>query len=145
MNTYPFNDRYMIFDEEMNQYVLTEAYAIEQLGIDLSEQVNERNAVNPEIMIKRYLRIVSNEIYNYAHSFALDDNRQRELMKYVPSLRYIIREAMSAQLLYMRLNGALSFEADKDKQAIAICAESKSFLNRTVPELGCSILYTGLM
>lgn len=145
MQNYPFNDRYMIFDEEMDQYVLTEAYALEQLGIDLSSQVNERNAVNPEIMLRRYLKTVSNEIYNFVRSHALDDHRQNELLKVVPSLRFILREAMAAQLLYMRMNGALSFEADKEKQALAICAESKGFLNRYVPELGCSILYTGLM
>lgn len=144
MQNYPFNDRYMIFDEEMDQYVLTEAYALEQLGIDLSSQVNERNAVNPEIMLKRYLKTVSNMIYNFIRGYALDDLRQNELLKFVPSLRTILREAMGAQLLYMRMNGALSFEADKDKQALAICAESKAFLNRTVPELGRSILYTGL-
>ena len=140
---YPYDNDYMVFDYERNQYVLTQKFALEQLGLDLCEQANERNAVTANAMAQRFLRTVSNAVYNYIHKHNADNNTQDFLIAKCPSARMIIQEAMTAQLLYMRMNGALDYVADAEKQGLYVCPACISELERTIPELGFSILYTG--
>jgi hypothetical protein len=140
---YPYNDEYMTFDEQRNQYVLTQKFVFEQIGIDLCEQANERNAVSSNAMAQRFLRTVSNAVYNYIHKHNADNQMQDFIIAKCPSMRNIIQEAMAAQLLYMRMNGALDYVADETKQGLYVCPACVAELERTIPELGYSILYTG--
>lgn len=142
-NLYPYNDEYMIFNEETNRYVLTTKYILDKYGIDLEGSINERNAVNTQIMANALLEEVSDDIYDYIHEHNADNAKQDLFIKHVPSLRNIIQKAMSKQFLYSRMNGMLGYSADKEKQASHICPKAKSILLQTVPELGISILYTG--
>lgn len=141
--TYPYSDEYMIFDETTGRYVLTEKYLIEKIGVDLSANVNERGAVNPQILVKRFLTEVSDDIYEFIHQYNVNTARQDWLIAHLPSLRGIIQKAMDKQFVYSRLNGLLGYSADKDVQTQGICPKARDTLMQIVPELGFSILYTG--
>jgi hypothetical protein len=67
------------------------------------------------------------------------------LIACIPSLRLIIQKAMGQQLLYSRMNGFMAYSADKDKQFMAICPKARQTLLQVVPEIGISILYTGVI
>lgn len=140
---YPYSDNYMIFDEQTGRYILTENYVREQLGIDLSEAINERNTTNQQIAVKRVLRQVSNAVYNFIHQYNVSTDLQDFIIKKVPSARVMIQEAMAEQFLYMSAKGDLSRSTDKEKRALAMDENAKAVLERVLPELGICILYTG--
>lgn len=140
---YPFSDEFMTFDEVSNQYILTSACVQKRLGLSLSENVNERNAVNQQIAELRILRQVSNLIYSYIHKFNIRTDLQDYIIEKVPSARIMIQQAMEEQLLYMSMKGDLSRSTDKEKRELAIDETAKEICARVLPELGISILYTG--
>lgn len=142
--TYPYSDEYMIFDEATNRYVLTEKYVLDELGIDLSERVNERNAINQQIAVKRVLKQVSNQIYNYIHEHCISDALRDCVMYKCPSARPILQEAMSEQFLYIAQKGDLSRSTDQEKRRLAMDENAVSALLRILPEVGYSLLYTGI-
>lgn len=142
---YPYSDEFMTFDEETKRYVLTNEYVMQRLGIDLAGTANERGLVNPQIAVKHLLEEVSDDIYNFIHSHNLNTAKQDMLIAHIPSLRLIIQKAMGQQLLYSRMNGFMAYSADKDKQFMAICPKARQTLLQVVPEIGISILYTGVI
>jgi hypothetical protein len=142
---YPYSDNFMVFDEENKRYVLTNEYVMQRLGVDLAGTANERGLVNPQIAVKHLLEEVSDDIYNFIHSHNLNTAKQDYLIATVPSLRLIIQKAMGQQLLYSRMNGFMAYSADKDKQFMAICPKARQTLLQVVPEIGISILYTGVI
>lgn len=141
--TYPYSDEYMTYDEESKRYVLTSKYVLDKIGVDMEGALNERDAVNPQIMAKRFLTEVSDDVYEFIHAYNVDTYKQDLLIAHVPSLRKIIQKAMDQQFLYSRLNGVLGYSADKEVQTQRICPKAKETLAQVVPELGYSILYTG--
>ena len=140
---YPYSDEYMIFDEETNRYILTPKYVLDKIGVDMEGALNERNAVNPQIMAQRFLTEVSDDIYEFIHNHNMDNAKQDCLIAKCPSLRKIIQKAMDQQFVYSRLNGLLGYSSERDVQAQRICPKAQDTLLQTVPELGFSILYTG--
>ena len=141
---YPYSDEHMIFDEESKRYVLTSKYVFEVLGVDLEGALSERQAVNAQIMAKQFLTEVSDDIYNYIHLYSANNERQDYLIATIPSLRKIIQKAMGQQFIYSRLNGLLGYSVEVEKQQAKICVKAQETLSQTVPELGFSILYTGV-
>lgn len=140
---YPYSDDYMIFDGQSNRYVLTEKYALEQLGLNLSEMVNERNAQNQQIAVQRILKQISNQLYNFIHQHCFNDCLRDMVIAQCPSARKIIQEAMGEQLLYVAMKGDLSRSVDPQKRQYAIDENAKAALLRIVPEVGYCLLYTG--
>lgn len=141
--TYPYNDEYMIFDEQTGRYKLTVKYVFDKMGIDLEGAINERGGINAQILVERFLTDASDDIYEFIHEHNISTHKQDFFIAKVPSLRGIIQKAMDQQLMYSRLNGLLGFSSDKDAQSVRICPKAKSTLLQIVPELGFSILYTG--
>lgn len=140
---YPYSDEYMVFDESTHRYVLTAKYVLDKMGIDLEKAINERNGINPQILINRFLEEASDDIYKFIHAHNANTQKQDMFIAIVPSLRPIIQKALDQQLMYSRLNGLLGYSADKDKQAQRICPKAIDTLGQMVCELGHSILYTG--
>ena len=140
---YPYDDEYMIFDKATGRYILTEKYLIEKMGIDLSARINERNAVTPSALVNRLLRQVSNMVYNYIHAFNANNTFQDLLIAKLPSLRPLIMEAMTEQIYYLSIVGDVSRSTDETKRRMGIDQNCKEVLERTVPELGTTILFTG--
>ena len=141
--TYPYSDEYMTFDEDSSRYVLTSKYAFEQLGLNLDEAVNERNATTAQIAVKRILKQVSNVIYNFIHEHCISDCLRDQVIAKCPSARKIIQEAMNEQLIYMSFKGDLSRSTDPEKRKLMIDENAKAALLRIVPEVGYCLLYTG--
>lgn len=143
--TYPYSDNFMIFDEESKRYVLTNEYVRQRLGIDLLNGANERDFANAEIAVKHFLEEVSDDIYNFIHAHNVNTEKQDYLIENIPSLRSIMQKAMGQQVIYSRMNGMLAYSSDKEKQFMAVCPKAKQTLLQVVPEIGISILYTGVI
>lgn len=141
---YPYSDEYMTFDENMNRYVLTEKYALEQLGLNLSEAVNERNSNNQQIAVRAILNRISTQVYNYIHEHCISDCLRDCVAHKIPSARKILMQAMGEQLFYVASKGDLSMSTDLQKRVYSMDENAKSTLLRTLPEVGYSLLYTGV-
>jgi hypothetical protein len=144
MENQPYNDDFMIYDEQLGQYVLTEKYAFEKLGLSLFDNANDRNAPNVQIAVKRILVQCSNMIYNYIHQFSFYNQRQDYWIATLPSARKMIMRAMGEQLLYMSMVGDLSRSTDPQKRNFSIDENAKRVLEQTLPEIRKSILYGGV-
>ena len=94
-------------------------------------------------MIKRLLKLVSNHIYNFIHTYNVNTAKQDYYIATVPSLRKIIQTAMEEQFLFVSQVGDLSRSSDPQKRLQYIDEQAKMTLGQIVPELGRSILYTG--
>lgn len=141
--TYPYSDDKMFFDQEIQQYVLTEQALISR-GIDLRSELAATEAVTPEGVIDTFCRLASDMIYGYIHSFGADNMCQDRMIACLPSLRPVIYNAMLYQVVYLYAVGNLTLSTVQSEREKAIDETAKSWLNRTVPELGRSILYVGV-
>lgn len=141
--TYPYNDDNMIFDENLNQYLLTET-ALMNYGVNLRARLSSTSGVSPESQINYAVYRVSNIIYGFIHEHNTNTSLQDYYLAKVPSLRQIIFKAMLAQALYMFNVGALDDSTDERLRSMAITNEAIRELNKDVPELRLpTILYTG--
>lgn len=140
---YPYSDEYMVFDEKTSRYVLTAKYILDAYGIDLQSIVNDRNAINPQAMSERVLRMVSNAVYNEIHKYNVNTQVQDQMITYVPSARDKIQRAMAEQFLYFMENGDLSRSTLPEKRALSFDKNALAVLEEVLPELGISLLYTG--
>ena len=142
--TYPYDDDFMRFDNDLNQYVLTEA-ALLKFGVDIRARLSATSNIAPENEINYAVYRVSNLIYGYIHDHNANNPLQDFYIAHCPSLRQVMFKAMIAQLLYMFRVGALDDSTDEKERGMAITNEARRELNRTVPELGVCILYTGTL
>ncbi len=140
---YPYNDDYMYYDQDEHRYILTEKCIVEKLGIQITSEINERNGISPQIIVKNLLNRVSALIYGYLHAHARNTALQDYFIATIPSLRKIIQNAMEYQFVYMKMKGDLSISTDTNKRVFAIDELAKQELDKTVPELNRSITYTG--
>lgn len=141
---YPYDDDYMRFDNDLNQYVLTPA-ALLKFGIDIRARLSSTSNISPESEIDYTIYRVSNLIYGYIHDHNANNPLQDYYIAHIPSLRQIMFKAMVAQLLYMFRVGALDDSTDEKERGMTITNEARRELVRTVPELGVCILYTGTL
>ena len=56
--TYPYNDDAMIYDYKKHEYVLTERYVLETLGVNLSLTLDTTGDENPSTLGQRVLKRV---------------------------------------------------------------------------------------
>ena len=140
---YPFSDQEMIFNREANKYYLTEQ-ALLNYGIDLRARLAERKSVSPDLLILSLIRTVTRHIYSFVHNFSSYNDRQDYLIATVPSLRPIIKEAMLVQAVYVLNVGDLSNSIKPEERAARYHPDLESILSVTLPEIGRSILYTGV-
>ena len=139
---YPYDDEEMMYDSLLNEYVLTPA-AAEGLGISLTGRLRQKGAVNAEIVARNVLEEVSNMVYAYLHRFVFDENLQDLAVATLPSARPIIKNALKAQFKYYMQVGNLSRSTDENKRKLAMDETAKSILDRELPELGHSLVYSG--
>lgn len=134
---HPYSDEHMIYDFETHHYVLTEAYAMQELGINLESVLKSDTAV------KRALKQASNQVYRFIHSHNTAEGFQDYIIAKTESGRKIIKEAMAEQLTYLMMSGDASRVLDKEKRDLYIDDNAKEILMRTIPEIATSICYTG--
>ncbi len=141
----PYSDDYLFYDEVSGHYVLTEKALIENVGINLRERMAEGALITPETAIKSFTRTVSDMIYQFIHEHNVDNTRQDCLIATVPELRRIVQQAMEYQAVYVANVGNLYLSTKPEERLNAIDYLAKSVLANTVPCLGCSILYAGVI
>ncbi len=133
----PYSDDYMIFDEATGHYVLTGKFALDLYGLELYEDVNDRNSVTQQLAVQAILKQCSNLIYNFIHNYSFYNQRQDFLIATRRQLRNTIMDAMGEQLLYMSQVGDLSRSSDPEKRKFAIDENAKNIL------LNSGICYSG--
>lgn len=134
----PYSDEYMTYDEMTWHYVLTSKFALDRYGLDLFENVNDRNAANVQLAVNAFLKRVSTLVYNFIHNYSVDDKRQDYLIAHNDCLRAVIQQAMGEQLAYMHEVGDLSRSTDPEKRARAIDDSVKDIL------INSGICYSGV-
>lgn len=139
----PYNTDTMIFDDVSGQYILTEE-ALRRMGIDLRSRLARTRATSPEYVINGVLTSVSDMIYDYIHSFSVHNEAQDSLIAQSEGARAIIERAMLKQATYFIFNGNLNLATDDNLRNKAISPEAIAILNKTIREIGSSILYTGV-
>lgn len=141
----PYSDDFMIWDATTHHYVLTEKALLEDVGLNLRARMDESSFVNPEIAIRSFCRTVSDMIYQFIHEHNVDNAKQDFLIASVPELRRIIQRAMELQAVYVSVQGNLYLSTKPEERAVAIDYLAQSALGNTVPCLGISILYNGVI
>lgn len=136
---YPYSDDFMKFDEPTQRYILTEQDVRENLDINLQKRLLNSDAINT------VLRQVSTQVYSYIHKFNANNRWQDYVISKTKKGREIIKEAMEQQLIYFLTNGDLSRSTDPNKRLLWFDETAKETLMQPIPEIGCSICYTGYM
>lgn len=139
----PFDTETMIFDADKNQYILTEK-ALNKRGIFLRERLAVTRCPSPEYVIFGLLENVSDMIYEYIHNFSTHNDKQDCIINNYKGARDVIERAMTKQAIYYIYNGNLNMAIEDSARNKAISPEAVSELNKTIREIGSSILYTGV-
>lgn len=138
----PYSDELLKYDESTNKYYLTEQALIRE-GLPLRDRLAEGSAPSAEYVINGFLKRVTGVIYAYIHNYNADNEAQDYLISHLPSARTMIYNALINQAIYMYNNGDLTLSKDRADKEAAFDTVALSELNRTLPEIQCSILYTG--
>lgn len=139
----PFNSDTMIFKPDSGQYMLTEK-ALIQSGFFLRERLSRTRCPSPEYVIQSILEDVSDMIYDYIHRHSVHNDFQDHAIAKLPSARAIIEKAMRKQAEYILFDGNLFLNPDENIRSKAISEETIRVLSKTIPEIGTSILYSGV-
>ena len=141
----PYSDDYLFYNEQTNHYELTEKALIERVGVNLRARMAEGALINPEVAIHSFTRTISDMIYQFIHEHNVRNERQDHLISILPELRQIVQKAMEYQAIYVLNVGNLYLSTKPEERAIAIDYLAQSTLGNTVPCLGVSILYSGVI
>lgn len=141
----PYSDDFLFYDENTNHYILTEKALVENVGVNLRARLGESALVTPDIVIRSFLRRTSDMIYQFVHEHNVNNAKQDCLIATVPELRPIIQKAMEYQAVYVLNVGDLYLSVKPEERAVAIDYLAQSILGNTVPSLGVSILYSGVI
>lgn len=135
---HPYNDDYLTFDELSGQYVPTERAIVERCAIDIRARLSDNKTVNPEVVINKLCRTVSDQIYTFIHQFSIYNKRQNYLLATMPLLRATVQRAMEYQLEYLLSNGDIFLSLDSNENGKEIHKMSKELL------INSGICYSGV-
>ncbi|MGN0743896.1 MAG: hypothetical protein ACI4MZ_01290 [Christensenellales bacterium] len=102
---YPFNDDAMLYDYKKHQYVLTERYVLETLGVNLSLYLDGTGDENPSTLGQRILKRVSDFLYRYIYAHGNNKDYIEYLLAKYPPCRDIIKDCLVDELYYQLRNG----------------------------------------
>ena len=141
--TYPYNDEDLRYDYAAHRYILTLDYVSNKLGIDIQSRIASNKGINSTIIIDSLLNNTSIQIYNYL--FGHNNKRTIEfIIAKAPSARDIIRDAMSAQLVYLLSVGDMTKSLEDSKRSMWLDMTARAILNnQEVEETGVTLTYTG--
>lgn len=137
----PYDDSLMTFEDGM--YILTEE-AVLGYGIDLREWFAANKAANPETLLNSFLRKASRQIYNFIHKHSVHNYLQDKTFTCFFTARKILYEALLLQVEYLASVGNLANSMNADERAARVSADAVDVLSTTIPEIGRSILYSGV-
>ena len=141
--TYPYNDEDLRYDYAAHRYILTQDYLMNKLGIDIQSRIASNKGINSTLMIDSLLNNVSIQIYNYL--FGHNTKRTIEyIIAKAPSARDIIKDAMSAQIVYLLSVGDMTKSLEESKRTMWLNIMARAILNnQEVEETGCVLAYAG--
>jgi hypothetical protein len=93
------NDKYMTYDIEKHQYILTPQALLDLKGVDLSAIFNE----DQDVQTQAFLLRVSQAVYGYALGLAQDPMLTQYMLS-LPSFRTDLRDALAEQAFDIALN-----------------------------------------
>ncbi len=134
----PYNDDYMNFDELSGHYVLTEKAIIERCAVDIRARLSAGKAVNPEAVINKLCRTVSDMIYGFIHTYSIHTERQDFVIAHNPQMRAVVQRAMEYQMDFFLANGDLFLSVVDSEQGKEINRMSQGIL------LDSGICYAGV-
>lgn len=139
-----FRDDYMEYDELLGQYVLTEKALIDVAAIDIRSRLSASSTVNPEAVIERIATTVSNNVYGFMFEYSADNEAQKHVLCQLKSARQILFRAMIEQAIFVCFNGDQTLADDPKQREHYLSKSAELMLNKTIPEIGMSLLYTGM-
>lgn len=143
--TQPYSDEYLYYDENEEMYILTEQTLVKR-GIDLRYRLAATNSPNIENTINSFCVMISDMIYNYIYEFSTNNEYQKYIINHSLFTRNdIIKKSLITQALYVASVGNLLYSSDEKKRKFAIDEQAKKILNKTIPSVGNSIIYCGLI
>lgn len=113
---YPFNDDAMLYDYKKHQYVLTERYVLETLGVNLSLYLDSTGDENVSTLGQRVLRRVSDFFYNYVYAHGSNKYFIEYLLAKYPPCRDIVKDCLVDEVYYQLRNGDFFNSADVGSQ-----------------------------
>lgn len=151
---YPYDDDDMVYDYNHHRYVLTEKCVFEELGINLSTDLNMTGDSNNTAVINRTLNNASRTLYNWIYANGGNTQWQEYMLATFPPLRNNIKEMLILMLDYNLRESNISawsginqtkgtyIERNVLKRA-QVPIEIENIANRLLPCIGVSILYAG--
>lgn len=105
----PKTDNYMTYDKDAHRYVLTDAYVLDKLNIDLyaySEDVANRGNVSEQIRRK-----ASDQVYDFVYSNCIQKYRRERMLALNDTCRSMLMRAMGCQIEFLCENGNPALDA----------------------------------
>lgn len=147
VNSLPFSDNLMKWNEGKRRYILKEKAFESETGINLEQKINGALG-EVSNMLNFYLDNISLKIYSYIYSHTTDKGYMLHVLSHSPVARGMLYEAMIQQTIYFVTNGDPSqFSGINIKNgqimdrsrlirgSLAPAAEA-IILNAEIPELG---------
>jgi hypothetical protein len=108
--TYPFNDNDLTYDFNTHRYTLTKQYMLNN-GMNLDELLESTGDANKNTLPARFLRRVSDLVYEHIYSFNHDMLAVEYELAKNPQVREKIKRVLLEQAMYMISNGDLTIES----------------------------------
>lgn len=143
MKIQPFTDERLTWDDFENRYYLTEK-SLQKIGINLRGRLAYNKVSTPDEIIFGFIDDVTDLIYNYIHKHSVNNKLQDDVIAHFEEARKIIFRALVAQAKYVYMNGNLTLSIREEERKNAISPEATEILNTIIPDIGCSLLFTGV-
>lgn len=151
---FPYDDDDMVYDYKNHRYILTEKCVFDELGINLSAQLNMAGDSNNTAVINRILSRASRTLYNWIYANGGNTQWQEYMLATFPPLRENIKEMLIIMLDYNLRESNIStwsgINQSKgtyiDRSVIKraqVPIEIENIANQLLPCIGVSILYAG--
>lgn len=151
---YPFNDDYMTYDYIHHRYILTEKCVFDELGINLSTELNNIGDANNTAVVNRVLQRVSRTLYSWIYSKSGNKTWQEFMLAKYPPLRDRVKEMLVIMTEYMIEEGDIGSRSgininkgsvinrdDLKRAQVPIAIEQMA--NEILP-CGISLMYIGM-
>ena len=137
----PYDDENMVYDEILNQYVLTPAAILDYYGIDLVSEAKSDSYGDKAI--NAIMKMISTHCYNYIHQFTVHNKMQDMFIATTEEGRKLIYRAMLEQFSHVKKYGDLSANPDESKRKMWFSPQAAAILNKPL-SIGVPITYSGV-
>lgn len=152
---YPFDDDYMVYDYVHHRYVLTLKCVFDELGINLSTELNNIGDANNTAIVKRVLLKATRTLYSWIYAHGGINEWQEWVMAIDPTMRDNLKEMLLITLEYLLTEGDIGARSGvninkgtvisrDDLNRAQVPIEVEQIANKLLPCWGRSILYRGI-